>query len=188
MDLNYNNLKTKKQKWLEVTVVIGGILLLVMILIFITSNNEAANEAASNKQINLWDLAKYIAIAGIGILIGLFLKRKSENRILPAEEIINHVANEEHNNRGILLSTKSSNVTTERGLDLETYVEFFDEAITFLFEDGIGIRERHPGRLIIDIKGAKQKDAIEMERAKTEIRVEKDRKMMNVYDRVDELK
>ena len=180
-------LKTKKQKWLEITVVLAIVIFGIMFLIIMSFSNVVDPSVESNKQFTLWDFVKYLAVAGIGILIGRFLNRKSEEKILPAEDIINHVANEEHRNRGIYLSTKSGNVTTERGLDNETYVEFYNEAITFLFEDGIGIRERHPGRLIKDIKGAKQKDMIEMKRAETEIRIEKDRKMMNVYDRVDEL-
>ena len=171
--MNYPEIfKSKRQKWLEITVGLAVVVIIIMVLVFSGSSDDTIATPAptittadekDNSSLN------YVIAVIVGCGLGYFLLRKRDNSgmpMLPDGEIIEFIADEIYQEQGVYLDTRVYNVRVQRGIPGETYVEFLKESQMYLHFNGVGIIERYPGESIKIVKGAKADDKIQMDLAK----------------------
>ena len=155
--------KSKRQKWLEITVGLAVIVIIIMVLVFSGSSDDtiatpSADDDTKDNTLN------YVIAAIVGCGLGYFLLRKRDNNnipILPDGEIIEFIADTIYRDHGIYLDTRIYNVRVQRGIPGEAYVEFLKEALMFLHYSNIGIIERYPGESIKVVTQAKELNKIQ---------------------------
>lgn len=176
--IDYSKLKTKKQKWLEVALFFAVVLVFIAFLAYfgLQGNSDTITPidgnvtyiAENGDSVNRWWFIPHLFVLGlIAIIIWLFSTRG--NKPIPSmidTDIIKIVADQIHNEEeNLLLSTRLINVKTQRSEPDEWYIEFINEAITFVFRQGTGVVERHIGMSIDNINEKKANDKIRMKLA-----------------------
>lgn len=178
--MDYSRFKPKRQKGLEIALILSVVIMIMGVMVFSSSNDDDVTESDSTDQ----GWIKWIIIAAV--ILFIIYKKKPDSTLQTDEQIIKHVADEIYNSKGIYLSTKNSNVRVQRGAPEETYVEFLDECITYLYLEGIGIIERYPGESIKIVKKGKQEDQIQMKLAEIGIARKKHMETLENYGLVEE--
>lgn len=178
--------KSKKQRWLEYSLVLALIIMILGSLMISGLNNKDSDsiQRIDGNQSGDYGFVKYIVVLIIIILI--YNRGKSKSTPMQDNEIIEFVADEIHSSKSVFLNTKHDNVRVQCGAPGESYVEFIEECITFLHKDGIGIVERYPGETIKDIKLQKQQDEIQMSLAKIGIAKKKHMDTLEQYGLTEE--
>ena len=162
--MDYSKFVTKREKSLKIALVLAIILMVIGYLVFSNDDESISVEDDSGAETNNYKWGFF----ALGAII-LYLIFGNGNKSLPVktdEEIINFVADEIFEDKGIYLNTSLNNVRVQKGGVDETYVEFLDKHLAFLYLENVGITERYPGESIKQIKKAKHGDIIEMEMAK----------------------
>ena len=181
----FEKFKSKKQRWLEYSLILALVIIILgSLVLFGSNNNDVGVDAKPDTADNQNDLLKYIVVLIIIILI--VNRGKPKPSAMNHNEIVEFVADEIHDSKSVFLNTKYENVRVQRGAPGESYVEFVEECITFLHLDGVGIVESFPGETIKNIKLQKQQDEIEMSLAKIGIAKKKHMDSMEQYGLTDE--
>ena len=170
--VDYSKFKSKKEKWLGIALLLAVTIIIMVLMISSgvkddTITPEGDMTLDTESKFNSSGALNY-AFTGIIILmiIWYFTRKKDIIGTIPDEEIINFIANEIYNTRGVYMNAHIDNVRVQRGAPGETYVEFLKEAQTYVYFDGVGIIERYPGESIKIVKRAKAEDENAKERAK----------------------
>lgn len=183
--------KSKKQKWLEISLALVVLILLIGGLIVNNINtNVSTDNSTQTQQQGVDEESKYPYvkyIIGIVVLYWLFGKKNVISNVKTDEEIIDFVADEIYKTKGIYLNTKFGNVKTQNGAPNETYVEFINEHMTYLYLDKVGIIERYTGETIRDVKNSKQEDKIQMKLAEIGIANKKHIDKLEEYGLTEEV-
>lgn len=172
--MDYTKFVTKREKSLKIALMLAIMLMVIGFLIFSNDDNTSVETGIVDNSKPAFDTYKwgFFGLAAILMYI-VFGRNKNSITAKTDEEIIKFVADKVYIKRGIPLNTSLDNVTVQKGGVDETYVEFWDKKLTFMYLEGTGIVERYPGKLIQNIKKGKHSDVIEMEMAKGKVATKK---------------
>lgn len=185
--MDYTKLKTKKQKWLEIALILAIIIIIIAFFAYsgLKNSSSTVEPITTERESDKWAFMNYILTALVlGFIYYTYNKNKGDYTTMTAYEVVNFVANEVYFHENMILDDK--NTTVELGAPKETYVEFEKEARTFMLVDGEGIKEMYKGQAIKQIKNRKAKNEIASDLAKVGISDYKDLVKMERFNRIGE--
>lgn len=174
--------KSRRQKWLEYSLIFAIIIIVIGALALSSDDKELDVENDEEDG----DYSLLLFLFSPFILYLVIKSRNKNNELLTDGEIINFVADSIYKEKGVYLNTSLDNVRVQRGAPDETYVQFIDMSVTYLYTGGIGITERYPGESIKSIKKGKQEDKITMKLAEIGIARKKHLENLESYGLTEE--
>ena len=157
-------IKSKTNKATKVALWLALILIFMMVLILFSQSGVNGEGEGIN-------LNKILLVLIIVSSVWFFASRKKRNTKKTQYDIIELVADNEYKRSARTLNVLSVNV--ERGGAGETYVNFSENRVTYLYLEGVGVVETHLGKDIGIVKREKQMDEIAMAVAKDGIASQK---------------
>ena len=193
--MDYSKLKSTNQKWLEIGLLLAILILVIGFLIFTGFDDKkeatkVVGEGGAEEKKSFWKFLAAVVPYIVIIVLAYFLYNNNKANFTQRtyNEVIELLAKEVFSTKDIYLNTKFTNVKVERGNPNETYCEFLNEHITYLYAEGVGVVEIFPGQSIRNIKKGKQEDKIQMKLAEIGIAKKKHIEMLDSYNLTEEEK
>lgn len=169
---NTSNTKILVSKENRSTKIALGIAIILIILLYLVLSANPENSEAKNYN-------GFITLALIGGAIYYYTKRKTKT--LTNEQVIALVAQYMYRNAAIHIDSIYSNIKIVQGNVGERYIQLKTPAMTFLYRDGFGIVEQHPGLLVTQVLKEQAEDEIAITRGKMKLKEDA------MYRRLDDM-
>lgn len=152
-------------------IALGIAIFLIFILYLVLSANPNGPESENYNG--------FITLAIIGVAIYYYTKRKTKT--LTNEQVIALVAQYMYRNAAEHIDSTYSNIKIVQGNVGERYIQLKTPAMTFMYRDGFGIVEQHPGLLVTEVLKEQAEDEIAITRGKIKLKEDA------MYRRLDDM-